>query len=156
MWVWHAPETIPWGGQVQDGGAVLGFSGFDLLARLRGGSPDDAAARLDAILRWFDGVQAEGGYRASYAKPGRGTLQGGGTAGGLGLDKEFLESILVPQVMLEGFLGFEPGVDDFTVTPRLPASWPALTVRGIHFHDRVLDVTAKADGTVVVNEAPRP
>ena len=156
MWVWHAPETIPWGGQVQDGGAVLGFSGFDLLARLRGGSPDDAAARLDAILRWFDGVQAEGGYRTSYAKPGRGTLQGGGTAGGLGLDKEFLESILVPQVMLEGFLGFEPGVDDFTVTPRLPASWPALTVRGIHFHDRVLDVTAKADGTVVVNEAPRP
>jgi cellobiose phosphorylase len=56
--------------------------------------------------------------------------------------------------MLEGFLGFEPGVDDFTVKPRLPAAWPALTVRGIHFHDRVLDVTAKADGTVVVDERP--
>ena len=35
-----------------------------------------------------------------------GTLQGGGTAGGLGLDAEFFESVLVPQVMLEGFLGF--------------------------------------------------
>jgi hypothetical protein len=78
----------------------------------------------------------------------------GSTAGGLGLDQEFLESIIVPQVMLEGFLGFEPGVDDFTVKPRLPAAWPALTVRGIHFHDRVLDVTAKADGTVVVDERP--
>lgn len=155
MWVWHAPETIPWGGQVQDGGAVLGFSSFDLLARIRANSPDDAAVRLDAILRWFDEVQAEGGYRAFYAQPGRGTLQGGGTAGGLGLDREFLESILVPQVMLEGFLGFEPGVDDFTVHPRLPASWPSLTVRGIHFHDRVLDVTAKADGTVEVSDAPR-
>jgi len=97
-------------------------------------------------------VQAEGGYRAYYAKPGRGSMQGGGTAGGLGLDKEFLESILVPQVMLEGFLGFEPGVDDFTVNPRLPRSWPSLTVRGIHFHDRVLDVTADADGRVSVTE----
>jgi len=155
MWVWHAPETIPWGGQVQDGGAVLGFSAFDLLARLRARSPDDAADRLDAIVRWFDDVQAAGGYRAYYAAPGRGTLQGGGTAGGLGLDKEFLESILVPQVMLEGFLGFEPGVDDFTVTPRLPASWPSLTVRGIHFHDRVLDVTGHADGRVVVVDAAR-
>jgi hypothetical protein len=152
MWVWHAPETIPWGGQVQDGGGVLGFSAFDLLARIRARSPDDAAARLDAILRWFDEVQGEGGYRAYYAKPGRGTLQGGGPAGGLGLDREFLESILVPQVMLEGFLGFEPGVDDFTVTPRLPASWPSLTVRGIHFHDRIVDVTAHRDGSVSVTD----
>jgi phosphodiesterase/alkaline phosphatase D-like protein len=154
MWSWARPDSIPWGDQVQDGGGVLGFAAFDLLARLRARSPDDARARLDAILRWFDDVQAEGGYRAFYAKPGRGTLQGGGTAGGLGLDQEFLESILVPQVMLEGFLGFEPGVDDFSVKPRLPAAWPALTVRGIHFHDRVLDVTAKADGTVVVDERP--
>jgi hypothetical protein len=153
MWTWEGADIFPWGDQVQDGGCVLGLSGFDLMARLRARSPDDAAARLDAILRWFDAVQAEGGYRASYAKPGRGTMQGSGTAGGLGLDKEFLESILVPQVMLEGFLGFDPGVDDFTVTPRLPASWPSLTVRGIHFHDRVLDITARADGSVVVSSA---
>jgi hypothetical protein len=154
MWSWGGAELFPWGDQVQDGGAVLGFSGFDLMARLRSRSADDAAARLDAILRWFDEVQAAGGYRAYYAKAGRGTMQGSGTAGGLGLDQEFLESILVPQVMLEGFLGFEPGVDDFTVTPRLPSGWPSLTVRGIHFHDRVLDITATADGRVIVAEAP--
>ena len=156
MWTWSGPEAIPWGDQVQDGGAVLGFSGFDLLARIRSRSPDDAAARLLAIVRWFDEVQAEGGYRAYYAKPGRGTLQGSGIPGGLGLDREFLESVLVPQVMLEGFLGFEPGIDEFTVTPRLPASWPSLTVRGIHFHDRMIDVTAKADGSVFVDERPAP
>ena len=155
MWTWEGAEIFPWGDQVQDGGCVLGLSGFDLVARLRTRSPDDAAARLNAILRWFDAVQAEGGYRAYYAKPGRGTMQGSGTAGGLGLDKEFLESILVPQVMLEGFLGFDPGVDDFTVTPRLPLSWPSLTVRGIHFHDRVLDITARADGSVVVESSAR-
>ena len=77
-------------------------------------------------------------------------MQGSGTAGGLGLDREFFESILVPQVMLEGFLGFEPGVDGFTVRPRLPRDWPSLTVHGIHFHDQVLDVTARRDGGVSV------
>jgi hypothetical protein len=33
---------------------------------------------------------------------------GGGPPGGLGIDEEFMESVLVPQVMLYGFLGFEP------------------------------------------------
>ena len=31
--------------------------------------------------------------------------------GGLGLDKEFFESILPPQVMIYGFLGLKPSVD---------------------------------------------
>ncbi len=34
FWAWSGPETIPWGGQVQDGGAVLGFSYHDMMARL--------------------------------------------------------------------------------------------------------------------------
>jgi len=33
-WFWNSPEKIPWGGQVQDGGAVLGFSYQDLISRL--------------------------------------------------------------------------------------------------------------------------
>ncbi len=150
MWSWTTPEANPWGGQVQDGGAVLGFSGFDIQARLAARSADDAGARLREILRWFAEVQAEGGYRSYYARPDRGTMQGGGTAGGLGLDREFLESLLVPHVMLDGFLGFEPDVDGFTVRPRLPADWPAITVRGIHFHDQIIDVTARGDGSVTV------
>jgi hypothetical protein len=42
-------------------------------------------------------------------------MQGGNVAGGLGLDKEFFESILVPQVMLYGFLGLRAGADAFTI-----------------------------------------
>ena len=34
-WAWNSPESIPWGDQVQDGGAVLGFSYHDLMARLK-------------------------------------------------------------------------------------------------------------------------
>jgi hypothetical protein len=154
VWVWSGPESIPWGDQVQDGGAVLGFSYFDLMARLQVHGPDNAWSRLQEILAWFREVQSEGGYRAYYAKPGRGILQGGGPPGGLGLDQEFLESVLVPQVMLYGFLGFEPTVDGYRVSPRLPSSWPSLTVTNIHIGNEVLDITAYPDGRIDAHPSP--
>ena len=79
--------------------------------------PDDAARRLREICTWFDETQAAGGYRAYYSDPARGTMQGGNVPGGLGLDKEFFESILVPQVMLYGFLGFRPTADGCEISP---------------------------------------
>ena len=139
-YVWHNPDTIVWGGQVQDGGAVLGFSYFDLMARLKTLGPNDAWERLKAILDWFAEVQSEGGYRAYYSKPDRNSLQGGGTAGGLGIDFEFFESVLVPQVMLYGFLGLQPQADHLFLDPKLPTDWPELTVTRIHYHDHVFDL----------------
>lgn len=143
FWGWSAPESIPFGYQVQDGGAVLGFSYHDLMARLMTAGPEDAARRLGEICKWFDETQAAGGYRAYYQDPSRGTLQGGGPPGGLGLDREFFESILVPQVMLYGFLGFKPTATGCSITPRLPADWPSLTITRIHLHDHVLDVSVQ-------------
>ncbi len=131
-------------------GRSLGFSYHDLMARLVIKGPDDAWRRLREILDWFREVQAEGGYRAYYTQPGRGTLQGGGPPGGLGMDREFMESVLVPQVMLDGFLGFEPTADGYMLRPRLPSDWPSLTVRGIHVHGQVLDITAHSDGRIDV------
>ena len=154
VWNWSGPETIPWGYQVQDGGAVLGWSYHDLMARLRTAGPDDAAARLAEIARWFGEVESEGGYRAYYGKdPARGSMQGGNVAGGLGLDHEFFESALVPQVMLYGFLGFTPTTEGFEVKPRLPQGWPELTVTRIYIRDRVVDVTGRADGSYEVRDS---
>ncbi|YCM45380.1 hypothetical protein V2O64_05005 [Verrucomicrobiaceae bacterium 227] len=150
VWSWSGPESIPWGGQVQDGGAVLGFSFHDIMSRLKTQGPDEAWERLREILKWFQEVQNEGGYRAYYAKPGRGTLQGGGPAGGLGMDQEFMESVMVPQVMLYGFLGFRPGPEGYSIDPKIPEGWPSVTVTGIHFRDEILDITAHADGRVEV------
>lgn len=150
-WVWSAPESIEWGNQVQDGGAVLGFSYHDLMARIKTQSANDAWHRLQTITKWFDEVQAEGGYRPYYAKPSRGLLQGGGPPGGLGLDEEFLESVLVPQVMHYGFLGFQPTADGFSIDPKLPSDWPSLTVTRIHIHDYIVDITAYQDGRVTVS-----
>ncbi len=142
FWGWSDPAAIPWGGQVQDGGGVLGFSFHDLMARLRVNGPNDAWARLREIIAWFSEVQESGGYRKYYGDGSRGTLQGGGTAGGLGMDHEFFESVLVPQVMIYGFLGFRPRLDGCLIAPSLPSGWPSLTVHGIRLHDAVLDVTA--------------
>ncbi len=151
FWGWSAPESVPWGYQVQDGGAVLGWSYHDLMTRLTVDGPDDAAKRLGEICAWFDETQAAGGYREYYKDPARGTMQGGNVPGGLGIDLEFFESILVPQVMLYGFLGFRPTAAGCEMAPRLPSNWPSLTITRIHLHDHVLDITAK-DKTIEVTD----
>ncbi len=152
FWGWSAPETLPWGGQVQDGGAVLGWSYHDLMDRMRILGPDNAWKRLQEIVKWFGEVQAAGGYRKYYDGSREGTLQGGGTAGGLGLDCEFLESVLVPQVMLEGFMGFEPTVDGFRLDPKLPSGWPELAIDKIHLHDLVLNIRASRDSIEIMKD----
>ncbi|HAC90884.1 MAG TPA: hypothetical protein DCF63_09665 [Planctomycetaceae bacterium] len=96
-------------------------------------------------------MQSEGGNRAYYEKDAqRGTMQGGNVPGGLGLDREFFESILVPQVMLYGFLGFQPTMAGFRIDPRLPEDWPSLTVDRIHLHDHVIAISATKDGAIQV------
>ena len=154
IWAWTSPESIPWGYQVQDGGAVLGFSYHDLMCLLMVEGPGAAWRRLEEILTWFDETQAAGGYRAYYQDPSRGTMQGGNVAGGLGLDKEFFESILVPQVMLYGFLGFRPLADGFAVNPRLPQDWTELTITRIHLHDHVLDISVRGKTLTVTGSGP--
>jgi trehalose/maltose hydrolase-like predicted phosphorylase len=81
-------------------------------------------------------------------------LQGGNVPGGLGLDREFFESILVPQVMLYGFLGFRPTADGCEIAPRLPGEWPSLGITRIHLHDHVLDVQVQERTIHVTDHNP--
>jgi hypothetical protein len=152
LWAWSNPEDIPWGGQVQDGGAVMGWSYYDLMARLAVRGPDSVAPRLKEIVAWFDDVTAAGGYRKYYDGSREGTMQGGGTAGGLGLDQEFFESDLTPQIFVAGLMGFKADPDGFSLDPRLPSDWPELTITRIRYRDLVFDVKAAksaVDVTVV-------
>lgn len=84
VWAWSDPKAIAWGDQVQDGGAVLGFSYFDLMARLRILGPDDAWRRLQAVTDWFAEVQAGGGIEpitpSRVAAPCRGAVRPEGSA----------------------------------------------------------------------------
>jgi hypothetical protein len=153
---WYAPEDIPWGGQVQDGGAVLGFTFYDLWARLQVLGPENAWQRLQEILAWEKDVQEAGGYRAYYADGLQGTtLQGGGTAGGIGIDAEFFESSLLPCIVTYGFLGIEPRMDGLRIAPKLPESCPEMTVKNLRYQQVPMTITASADTlTIEVHETP--
>jgi hypothetical protein len=62
-----------------------------------------------------------------------------------------MESVLVPQVMTRGFLGLVPEPGGLAIAPKLPKDWPSLTVTGIAIQDRVIDVTAAKDGSIVLH-----
>jgi hypothetical protein len=151
---WTGPESLEFGQQIQDGGAVLGMTFYDLYARLQVYGPDDAWNRLKAILEWDQEVRAEGGYREYYRRRGV-TLQGGGTAGGIGVDFEFLESSLPPAIIPYGFMGLDPRGDHLRITPRLPSAVPSMTARNVLYQGVRMDVTASMDGvTLVLHDQP--
>ena len=141
QFVWYKPDSYPWGGQVQDGGAVLGFTFYDLWARLHVISPDNAWQRLIEILEWEKDVWAEGGYR-NYYKDGKqgATLQGGGTAGGIGIDYEFFESSLIPSIVTYGFLGIDPGPNVLKISPKLPKACPGMSMANLIYHNATMDI----------------
>jgi hypothetical protein len=147
---WTVPENIPWGGQVQDGGAVLGFTFYDLWGRLRVIGPDDAWQRLQDILEWEREVWKEGGYREYYKDGKRGTtLQGCGTAGGIGIDCEFFESSLVPSIVIYGFLGLDPTATALGIDPKLPEACPRMGVSNLQYRRARLDVAVAPDEIAV-------
>lgn len=154
---WYAPENIAWGGQVQDGGAVLGFSFYDLWARLNAIGPDDCWQRLQEILAWEKEVHSAGGYRKYYEGGKYGTtLQGGGTAGGLGIDCEFYESSLVPSIVIYGFLGLDASSGDgLAIKPNLPKACGKMGVSNIIYHNVCMDLQLE-DGTVTLNIKDTP
>ena len=155
FWAWDCAEKIPFGDQVQDGGAVLGFAFHDMMARIRYLGPDNAAARLAETVEWFREVQAAGGYRKYYAPENkRGNMQGGNVAGGLGLDLEFFESILYPQSLLLGFMGFVPRADGFALCPKLPAAWPSLEIDRIRWQDQIIAIRATHEEIEIKFEGP--
>ena len=147
FWAWNG-RSVPWGQQVQDGGAVLYTSYYDILNRLRWQGANAAWRRLRAVLDWYQEVQAAGGYRAYYADH-EGSLQGAGTAGGLGIDAEFVESAMVPLVLLYGFLGVEATTAGLRIRPRLPVGVTELGVRYLRYGDRRYHVLARRDGVWV-------
>ena len=61
------------------------------------------------------------------------------------MDQEFMESILVPQIMPYGFLGCSARADGLHLSPQLPADWPELTVKSIHYGDHMFDVMTNTD-----------
>ena len=66
------------------------------------------------------------------------------------MDQEFMESVLVPKVMLYGFLSLTPEPTGFAIAPQLPKGWPSLTVSRVRLHDHEVEITAEATGRVTL------
>jgi hypothetical protein len=151
-WSWPNLGDIAWGSGIQDGGCVLGFSYYDLMARLKVLGPDDAWRRLKDILGWYMEVRKAGGYQQFYARRG-GSLQGAGAGGNLGITQEFWESALVPQVMLNGFMGFRPQADGFALSPALPSNWRGIEIDRIRLHGQTLSFAAARDHVTISRDS---
>lgn len=153
---WWAPESLPFGYQVQDGGGVLGFTFYDLWGRLKILGPDNAWQRLCEILDWEKEVWSEGGYREYYKDGKRGTtLQGGGTCGGIGIDFEFYESSLLPSIVVYGFLGINPQGDELQINPSLPKACPEMGISNLLYNGVRLDVKASEE-RIAIHLKERP
>ncbi|HEY5223795.1 MAG TPA: glycosyl hydrolase family 65 protein [Microbacteriaceae bacterium] len=137
-WFFLEELTTPWGNQVQDGGAILYTSGFDVMARARYQGADDAWARMTAILdRWKDPDHLCGGTPLFR---GESTVDSGTASSSVGTDIPFPESGLAPASFLYAFVGVEAEPDALVFTPKLPLALNEVGVRNLHWHGKKLEV----------------
>lgn len=124
----------PWGKHLENGGAILYTSHFDLVARAKYLGPDNALRRAKAILdRWGLPDHLSGGFPLSAGEH---------SGWGVGTDIPFPESGLVPVSPLYCFLGVEAHVDGLHIRPNLPSRWSWLKVTGLRWRGLVMDVSA--------------
>jgi hypothetical protein len=135
-WFFLSELTTPWENQVQDGGAILYTSGFDVIARARYQSADDAWARLTAILdRWSDPDHLCGGTPLFR---GESTVDSGTSSTSVGTDIPFPESGLAPASFMYAFVGVEAEPDALVITPNLPSALSQVGVRNLYWHGQKL------------------
>jgi hypothetical protein len=137
-WFFLSELTTPWGEQVQDGGAILYTSGFDVMARARYRGADDAWARMTAILdRWNDPDHLCGGTPLFR---GESTVDSGTSSNNVGTDIPFPESGWAPASFLYAFVGVEAEPGALVITPNLPSALSQVGVRNLQWQGRRLDL----------------
>ena len=125
-----------WGINIQNGGAILYISYYDVLARLRVNGPDDAFDRFSKIIEEFHRSSLRPDTPGHYGPPGT-------PAFGVGVSVSFPESGLVPLAMLYGFLGVEPTSNGLQIHPLLPRQLEYAGVNDVLFHGTHYRITAK-------------
>ncbi|MCX4314072.1 MAG: hypothetical protein OSJ83_09510, partial [Clostridia bacterium] len=132
--------TTEWAHSVQNGGSVMCWSYYDLISRKDYYGADDMFARFKGIQSWYEKVLEAGGsgenfYNDYYLQLRMYNLPEGkfpeefmlqqttGTNGSIGLDAEFLESIMLVAAMPYGFFGFDGNTHNtLGFTPCLPSA----------------------------------
>lgn len=149
---------------VQNGGAVMYSSYYDLMSRLQVNGTEDAYGRLTAIRDWYLPIANAYDYETEDAKDfyynyfneqgkayyylqnGARDIDGDGVHdcgnGIIGLDGEFPESLLAVAAVPRGFFGVENiSIDCLGITPELPSDLQHWKIENMDFSSVKYDVS---------------
>ncbi len=154
-----AEANSAFGTYCQDGGAILFTSYYDIMSRLAYSGTEDAYDRLSDIKDWYlkilEAYNNNGGsydmrnfFRGYYANKGV-TLQGDGTSGALGLDKEFIENTILCSVVSDGFFGIKGEGNTLSVSPALPDELSYWRMENLMFHKVKYDLEIGKDYVIL-------
>lgn len=122
----------PFDTHLENGGAILYTSGYDIMARARYLGADNAFRRLREILDR---------YQEPDALCGGAPLRYGEVNGWqVGTDVPFPESGLAPASFLHAFLGIQATAEGLSITPNLPSALRFAGVRNLRYRGLMLDV----------------
>ncbi|MBQ7374222.1 MAG: hypothetical protein IJW64_06680 [Clostridia bacterium] len=160
------PKCIYGETQVQNGGAIMYVSFYDLMSRIETLGADNAYERLSAIKDWYMPIydyyvqsdnynkKPDRFYWDYYEKsqwndkyvPLQNGVKGGereiGPNGVLGIDGEFLESFLMVSAIPYGFFGISTsGGDTLKINPSLPKNLKYWGMENLSFNGVKYDLT---------------
>ena len=131
---------------LENGGAILYTSGYDVMARAKYLGADNAFRRLREILaRYEEPDHLAGGSPLRY-----GEVNGWQ----VGTDTPFPESGLVGASFLHAFLGIQATLDGLLIQPNLPGALKFAGVRNLHYRGLMLDVRVTRDSVTVSCDDP--
>jgi len=118
---------------LENGGAVLYTSGYDVMARAKYLGADNAFKRFkDILARYNEPDNLCGGVPLRY---------GENTGWQVGTDQPFPESGLAPVSFLYAFLGIQATADGLMITPNLPTELKYAGVKNLRYRGLMLEIT---------------
>lgn len=126
------------GNHVENGGAILYTSYYDIMGRLRCGMTGSALGRFLEILSEF-----------AVDELRRDPVNAQGAPWVVGIVGEFPESGLVPTVLVHGFAGISARREGLCVCPRLPEAMPWVEVHDLTYAGARYTIRAARDGVAV-------
>ncbi len=142
MWRWDI--------QLQNGGADLYESGFDVITRARYYDPDNAWERLQTILRRYVDPDRLCSKKIGFYGE---SIQGDGSAGSVGwMRSEFPETCVLGAAFFLGFFGIDPAPDGLHITPHIPSGHgiTALGARNIEYQGATFDIEITSDSVKII------
>ena len=159
-----AYKALEYGKSCQNGGAILFVSYYDILAKAQVYGADVAYSRLNEIMAWFSDVKAAfdasgetdaGNFFIPYYETHKGTLQGKGEEGALGLHAEFVENAILYATVPNVFFGLDTYYGEYglvmKVAPSLPEEISTWKMEQLRYAGLTFDLAVGNDFVVLCN-----